>query len=71
MAIVSADGFDSKAAEYGAKAEALDPKLVEAHEFMANLDLENQKIKEAGEEADRGSGTVERSATGDGRACGD
>ena len=52
MAIVSADGFDSKAAEYGAKAIALDPKLVEAHEFMANLDLENQKIKEAVAESD-------------------
>jgi Tfp pilus assembly protein PilF len=53
MAIVSADGFDSKAAEYGAKAIALDPKLVEAHEFMANLDLENQKIKDATAEADK------------------
>ena len=53
MAIVSADGFDSKAAEYGAKAIALDPKLIEAHEFMANLDLENQKIKEAVAESDK------------------
>lgn len=53
MAIVSADGFDSKAHEYAAKAIALDPKLVAAHEFMANLDLENQKIKEAGDEADQ------------------
>ncbi len=53
MAMVSADGFDSKAAEYGAKAEALDPKLVKAHEFMANLDLENQKIKQAEDEADK------------------
>ncbi len=53
MAIVSADGFDSKAHDYAAKAIALDPKLVAAHEFMANLDLENQKIKEAGDEADQ------------------
>ena len=53
MAIVSAEGFDSKAAEYTAKAIALDPKLVEAHEFMANLDLENQKIQAAVEEADK------------------
>jgi Tfp pilus assembly protein PilF len=53
MAIVSADGFDSKAEEYAAKALALDPKLVEAHEFMANLDLENQKTQAAVEEADK------------------
>ena len=53
MAIVSADGFDAKAEEYAAKALALDPKLVEAHEFMANLDLENQKTKDALAEADK------------------
>ncbi len=53
LALVSADGFDSKAEEYGNKAIALDPKLVEAHEFMANLYLENQKIKQAGDEADK------------------
>ncbi len=52
MAIVSADGFDSKAHEYAVKSIALDPKLVAAHEFMANLDLENQKIKDAKVEAD-------------------
>ena len=53
LAIIGADGFDSHAAEDAGKAIALDPKLVEAHEFMANLDLENQKIKDAGEEADK------------------
>lgn len=53
MAIVSADGFDSKAHEYAAKAIALDPNLVAAHEFMANLALENQKLTEAGAEADK------------------
>ncbi len=53
MAIVSADGFDSKAAEYAARAIELDPKLVEAHEFMANLALENQKLKDAVAEADK------------------
>jgi Tfp pilus assembly protein PilF len=53
MAMVSADGFDSKAAEYAAKAEALDPTLVAAHEFMANLNLESQKIGEAADEADK------------------
>ena len=36
-ALVSADGFDNKAIEYAAKAMELDPKLVEAHELLANL----------------------------------
>src|ERR1019366_7149642 len=35
LAMVSADGFDEKAPDYAAKAVAADPKLVEAHEFMA------------------------------------
>ena len=37
LALVSADGFDSKAVECAAKAMELDPKLCEAHELMANL----------------------------------
>ena len=41
LAIVSADGFNSKAGEYAAKAVTLDPKMVEAHELVANLALEN------------------------------
>ena len=53
MAMVSADGFDAKAEEYVAKALALDPKLVEAHEFTANLALENQKLPLALEEANQ------------------
>ena len=53
LAIIGADGFDSHAAEDAAKAIALDPKLAEAHEFMANLDLENQKINDAVAEADK------------------
>jgi len=53
MAIVGEDGFDSKAVEDSSKALALDPKFVEAHEFVANLDLESQKIKEATAEADK------------------
>ncbi len=53
LATVSADGFDSKAAEYTAKALELDPKLVEAHELMANLALENADPKEAVAEADK------------------
>jgi tetratricopeptide (TPR) repeat protein len=53
MAIVGEDGFDVKAWESSQKALALDPKLVEAHEFVANLNLETQKIKEASAEADK------------------
>jgi Flp pilus assembly protein TadD len=53
LAMVSADGFDSKAGEYAAKALSLDPKLVEAHELMANLALENAKPQDAVVEADR------------------
>jgi len=56
MAIVSADGFDSKSHEYAAKAVSLDPKLVAAHEFMANLALENQKPEDAEVEADKAIG---------------
>jgi tetratricopeptide (TPR) repeat protein len=36
LALVSADGFDSKAIEYTSKAIELDPKLYEAHELMAS-----------------------------------
>ncbi len=53
LALVSADGFDSKADEYAAKALTLDPKMVEAHELMANLALENLKTQEAVAEADK------------------
>jgi cellulose synthase operon protein C len=53
LALVSADGFDSKAVEYTAKALELDPKLVEAHELMANLALENAKTQDAVTEADK------------------
>ena len=37
LAMVSADGFDGKAAEYLAKAIQLDPKLAKARELMADL----------------------------------
>jgi len=52
MALVSADGFDEKAVEWTTKAIELDPKLVEAHELMANLALEDSNTKTAVEEAD-------------------
>src|ERR1700687_2912157 len=41
LALVSADGFDSKAIEYTSKAIELDPKMYEARELMANLLLED------------------------------
>jgi cellulose synthase operon protein C len=53
LAIVSADGFDGKATEYGAKAIGLDPKLAAAHEFMADLALENDDPDAAVAEADK------------------
>jgi tetratricopeptide (TPR) repeat protein len=52
LAIVSADGFDGKATDYASKALVLDPKLVEAHEFAANLALEDADTEHAVAEAD-------------------
>ncbi|MGH9680165.1 MAG: tetratricopeptide repeat protein, partial [Candidatus Acidiferrales bacterium] len=52
LALVSADGFDSKAKEYAAKAIELDPKLYEAHELLANLYLEDSDTAKALAEAD-------------------
>jgi Tfp pilus assembly protein PilF len=53
LATVSADNFDGKAAEYCAKAIELDPKLAEAHELMARLELENGDHTAARAEADK------------------
>jgi cellulose synthase operon protein C len=52
LAMLAADGFEGKASEYAAKAIGADPKLVAAHEFMANLALEDAKPDEAVKEAD-------------------
>src|ERR1700676_5143492 len=52
LALVSADGFDSKAIEYTSKAMDLDPKLYEARELMANLLLEDSAEEKAFDEAD-------------------
>jgi cellulose synthase operon protein C len=52
LALVSADGFDSKAFEYVGKALELDPKLVETHELKANLLLEDSDEGKAFTEAD-------------------
>jgi len=52
LALVSADGFDSKAIEYTSKAIELDPKLYVARELMANLQLEDSNEAKAFDEAD-------------------
>jgi len=52
LATVSADGFDSKAIEWAAKAIDADPKLVEAHELLASLLLEDADTDKAVERAD-------------------
>ena len=52
LALVSADGFDEKAVEWATKALELDPKLVEAHELMANLALEDSDTQQAVAQAD-------------------
>ncbi len=52
LAIVSADGFDSKAIDWVGKALAADPKLAEAHELLAKLLLEDSDTDKAVEQAD-------------------
>jgi cellulose synthase operon protein C len=52
LALVSADGFDSKAIEYASTAIQLDPKLYEAHELLASLLLEDSEDAKAFAEAD-------------------
>jgi tetratricopeptide (TPR) repeat protein len=56
LAMVSADSFDGKATADAAKAIALDPKLAEAHEVMADLALENDDFEVAATEADKAIG---------------
>jgi cellulose synthase operon protein C len=53
LAIISADDFDGQAATYAGKAIALDPKLAEAHELLADLALTNDDRATAAAEADR------------------
>lgn len=53
LAIVSAEGFSGKAAEYALKAIALDPKLAAAHELLADLALANDDRELAATEADK------------------
>jgi tetratricopeptide (TPR) repeat protein len=53
LALVAADGFDSKAGELARRALAADPKLVEAQELLARLALEDNNPEKAIEEADK------------------
>ena len=53
LAMVSADGFDGKAAAYLTKAMELDPQLAEAHELMADVALTNDDSDVAVAEADK------------------
>ncbi len=52
LALLSAEGFDTKSREYANKALELDPKLVEAHEILAGLALEDSDEAEAIKQAD-------------------
>ncbi len=51
LARVAAQGFDKKAVELARESLAHDPKLTEAHEFLAYLALEDNDTKAAIEEA--------------------
>ena len=52
MAIVMAAGFDPKAVQLAQKAIDIDPKLLEAHELLASLLLEDSQPDKAAERAD-------------------
>lgn len=53
MAMESAESYDVVAQDYAAKAIAANPKLAEAHTFMANHDLEDEEIGDAVKEAQK------------------
>jgi tetratricopeptide (TPR) repeat protein len=53
LAIVSAESFSGQAASYAEKAIALDPRLAEAHEVLADLALANDDRDLAAAEADQ------------------
>ena len=69
LAIVSADGFDGKAEDYVSQSLALDPKLVEAHEFAANLALENADTEHAVAQADKALALIVRMPWTHGGPC--
>jgi tetratricopeptide (TPR) repeat protein len=53
LALVAAEGFESKAVDFAHKALAADPHLLEAQELLARLALEDSDPKKADEEAHR------------------
>lgn len=53
LALVAAEGFESKAVEFARKALEADPKLVEAQELLARLALEDNDPAKAAEEANK------------------
>ena len=53
LAVLSADGFDSRANEYATKSAELDPRLADTHELLAKLALENDNRPSALDEADK------------------
>jgi cellulose synthase operon protein C len=53
LAMLSSDDFNPLADAFANKALALDPKLADAHEFLANLALENDDRDTAAAEADK------------------
>ena len=52
LVLVAADNFEGSASELARKALAIDPKLVEAHELLARLALEDSDMKETRAQAD-------------------
>ena len=53
MALLASESFSKDAAEMAQKAADADPKLVEAHELLAYLALEDNDPDKAGKEADK------------------
>ena len=53
LARVAAENFGKKAVEYAEKAVTLDPKLVEAHELLAYLALEDNDVEKARKDTDK------------------
>jgi tetratricopeptide (TPR) repeat protein len=53
LAIVSSDSFDPKAVQLANKAIEIDPNLVDVHELLASLLLEDSRPDRAAAEADR------------------
>jgi tetratricopeptide (TPR) repeat protein len=53
LSTISADNFDGRAAQYAGKALTLDPKLVAAHELLADVALANDDRHAATDEGDK------------------